>query len=44
MEDGYLERHYEEYEKRKAQWLKSRKSKAKSQKNYGTTTQTDTSR
>ena len=29
MEDGYLERHYAEYEKKKAAWLKSRKSKVK---------------
>ena len=36
MEDGYLERHYEEYEKRKAEWLKkSQKSKVESRKNYG---------
>ncbi len=27
MEDGYLERHYEEYEKKKAEWLK-KKNKA----------------
>jgi len=37
MEDGYLERHYEEYEKRKAEWLKKKK-------HYGKTTQTNTSR
>ena len=24
MEDGYLERHYEEYEKKKAEWLKKK--------------------
>ena len=43
MEDGYLERHYAEYEKKKAEWLKSRKSKVKSQKNHGTTTSTNPS-
>ncbi len=37
MEDGYLERHYEEYEKRKAEWLKHKKT-------YGTKTATDTTR
>ncbi len=26
MADNYLERQYEEYEKRKAQWLKNKKS------------------
>jgi len=26
MADNYLERQYEEYEKRKAEWLKSKKS------------------
>lgn len=26
MADNYLERHYEDYEKRKAQWLKSKKA------------------
>ena len=36
MEDGYLERHYEDYEKRKAEWLKK-------QKKYGKTT-TNTTR
>ena len=25
MEDGYLERHYEDYERRKAEWLKKKK-------------------
>ena len=35
MEDGYLERHYEEYEKRKAEWLKKKKT-------YGRTTKTNT--
>lgn len=25
MADGYLEAHYAEYEKRKAQWLKNKK-------------------
>ncbi|MCQ2312545.1 MAG: dehydrogenase [Paludibacteraceae bacterium] len=34
MEDGYLERHYEEYEKRKTEWLKKKK-------NYGRTTKTN---
>lgn len=37
MEDGYLERHYEEYEKRKAEWLKKKKT-------YGRKTATNTSR
>ena len=37
MEDGYLERHYAEYEKKKAEWLKKRKR-------YGTTTQTNSTR
>jgi len=38
MADGYLEKHYDEYEKRKAEWLKSRKSKVNSLKNYGKNT------
>ena len=25
MADGYLEKHYEEYEKRKLEWLKKKK-------------------
>lgn len=36
MEDGYLEKHYEEYERRKAEWLKK--------KQYGRKTPKDTSR
>ena len=38
MEDGYLERHYEDYEKRKAEWLKKKK------KSYGKTTSNNTPR
>lgn len=30
MADGYLERHYAEYEKRKAEWLKKKKQNGKS--------------
>lgn len=37
MEDGYLERHYEEYEKRKAEWLKKKKT-------YGRTITKDAAR
>ena len=37
MEDGYLEKHYEEYEKRKLEWLKNKKR-------YGKTAQTNTTR
>ena len=33
MADGYLESHYAEYEKRKAEWLK--KQKHIKNKNYG---------
>ena len=32
MEDGYLENHYAEYEKKKAEWLKK---KSKYSYNYG---------
>lgn len=37
MEDGYLEHHYEEYEKRKAEWLKKKKT-------YGTKIAKDATR
>lgn len=37
MADGYLETHYAEYEKRKAEWLKKKK-------HYGTKTTTDSER
>ena len=41
MEDGYLENHYAEYEKKKAEWLKK---KSKYSYSYGTKTSTNTSR
>lgn len=37
MADGYLETHYAEYEKRKAEWLKKKK-------HYDTTTSKDPER
>ncbi|MBR3566183.1 MAG: ABC transporter permease [Paludibacteraceae bacterium] len=37
MADNYLERHYEEYERRKAEWLK----KKRYQKPHNTNTTTD---
>lgn len=33
MADNYLERKYEEYEKRKAQWLKQKKGYPTAEKN-----------
>ena len=39
MADGYLESHYEEYEKRKAEWLKK-----KNKYSYGKKTSTDATR
>ena len=33
MADGYLESHYAEYEKRKAEWLKQKKRTAARPKN-----------
>ncbi len=41
MADGYLENHYAEYEKKKAEWLKK---KSKYSYSYGTKTSTNTSR
>ena len=32
MADNYLEKHYEDYEQRKAKWLKTRKHYKKSDK------------
>jgi hypothetical protein len=39
MADGYLESHYAEYEKKKAEWLKK-----KNKYSYGTKTPTNPSR
>jgi hypothetical protein len=39
MADGYLESHYAEYEKKKAEWLKKKKKFS-----YGTKNSTNTSR
>ena len=36
MADGYLEKHYDEYEKRKAEWLKKKKKYS-----YGRNTKTN---
>ena len=33
MADGYLENHYAEYEKKKAEWLKKNKFKSYGRKN-----------
>ena len=33
MADGYLEKHHEEYEKRKAEWLRRKKHQPKVQRN-----------
>ena len=41
MADGFLESHYAEYEKKKAEWLKKKKSYSY---NYGRKTPKDTSR
>lgn len=41
MADGYLENHYAEYEKKKAEWLKK---KSKYSYSYGTKTSTNTAR
>ncbi|MBQ3717395.1 MAG: dehydrogenase [Paludibacteraceae bacterium] len=41
MADGYLESHYAEYEKKKAEWLKK---KAKYSYNYGRKDSKDASR
>ena len=39
MADGYLESHYAEYEKKKAEWLKKKKKFG-----YGTKNSTNTTR
>ena len=41
MADGYLENHYAEYEKKKAEWLKK---KSKYSYKYGSKTSTNTPR
>ena len=41
MADGYLENHYAEYEKKKAEWLKKKNSYSYK---YGKKTATDTAR
>jgi hypothetical protein len=41
MADGYLESHYAEYEKKKAEWLKKKQSYSY---NYGRKNSKDTSR
>ena len=41
MADGYLENHYAEYEKKKAEWLKN---KSKYSYSYGTKNATNTAR
>ena len=41
MADGYLESHYAEYEKKKAEWLKKKKSYSY---NHGTKNSTNTAR
>ncbi len=41
MADGYLENHYAEYEKKKAEWLKK---KSKYSYSYGTKNATNTAR
>lgn len=44
MADGYLESHYAEYEKRKAEWLKKKKNfNLKTTNNNGRKTATDPS-
>ncbi len=44
MADGYLESHYAEYEKRKAEWLKKKKRfNLKTKDNNGRKTATDPS-
>lgn len=34
MEDGYLERHYAEYEKKKAEWLKKKSKRSNGNSQY----------
>ena len=44
MADGYLESHYAEYEKRKAEWLKKKNKYSYKKKTYGSSDSKNTAR
>lgn len=44
MADGYLESHYAEYEKRKAEWLKKKNKYSYKKKTYGSSYSENTAR